>query len=271
MTLETTNDARRVARASRAECDDLLAYLEQLPAEGWTEQSACADWKVYQVISHLSSGQQINQARLEAALRGTKPMSDDQRQAIWDYFDSLPPDQMLPDFHKANEDYFALVETLSAHELGQTIPWFLGPVPVATALTTRLNEQALHAWDVRWARDQQATLSPAGVPELLELALTSGGVSRLANKEEASKVAGQRFQLLLSQPDGELVLEFQSDGVSARRGRVTDPELTARLPAEALCRMIWGRYDLAVAIDSGEAQLSKPELAEPLKALFPGR
>ena len=50
MSLETVADARRVAHLSRAEYQDLLAYLERLPAAGWTEQSACADWRVYQVV-----------------------------------------------------------------------------------------------------------------------------------------------------------------------------------------------------------------------------
>ena len=40
MSLETVDDARRVAGLSRAEYENLLAYLERLPAAGWTEQSA---------------------------------------------------------------------------------------------------------------------------------------------------------------------------------------------------------------------------------------
>ena len=43
MSLETVDDARRVAALSRADYEDLLAYLQGLPAGGLTEQSACAD------------------------------------------------------------------------------------------------------------------------------------------------------------------------------------------------------------------------------------
>ena len=43
------------------------------------------------------------------------------------------------------------------------------------------------------------------------------------------------------------------------------------LPAEAFLRLIWGRYDVADGVLSGQLILSQPELARDLQALFPGR
>jgi len=40
----------------RREIDRLAAHLAQLDEDGWLEQSYCAEWRIYQVVSHLASG-----------------------------------------------------------------------------------------------------------------------------------------------------------------------------------------------------------------------
>jgi uncharacterized protein (TIGR03083 family) len=271
MSLETVEDARRVRRISRAEYDDLLRYLEQLPLDDWTEQSACDDWQVYQVASHIASGQKINRARFETGLRGAPPLTDDQRQAIWDHYDGLKPNEMLDAFREGNDEYFELVDSLGDDDLGRTIEWFVGPVPVAVALALRLNEQALHAWDIRWARDKQAKLFPAGVPDLLENVLTPRSLGGLVQPERAERLQGKTIQFVLSQPSGAVAIELRPDGVRGSQGRSDAAELTAELSSEAFIRLLWGRYDVRAGLDSGQLRLSEPALAEELQALFPGR
>jgi uncharacterized protein (TIGR03083 family) len=245
--------------------------LEQLPPEGLTEQSACADWKVYQVVSHLGSGPEINGARLESVLRGAPPQTDEQRKAIWDRWDSRKPDEMLPAFRQANDDYFELLDSLGDDELGRVVPWFVGPVPVATALALRLNEQALHAWDIRWARDRQAGLTPEAVPDLLQVNLQSAWLGNLVKPERAGQLAGKSIQFVYSRPEGAVNLRFEGDGVGVSPDLAAAPDLAVELPAEALMRLVWGRYDVRAGLRAGDLKLSRPELAEPLQALFPGR
>ena len=271
MSLETVDDAKRVRRLSRAEYDSLLPYLEQLPAEGWTEQSACKDWKVYQAASHIGSGQKINRARFEAALRGAQPLAQEQMKAIWDYYDSLKPDQMLEAFRQGNEEFFELVEALGDDELGRTVEWFTGPIRVAGALAMRLNEQALHAWDIRWARDKQARLSAEAVPDLLEANAQPDRVRNLAKPDRAAQLVGKSIQFRLSQPEGAFSLRLESEGVDVSRDGAASADLTAELPSEALVRLIWGRYDVPAGLASGELKLSRPDLATSLQDLFPGR
>ena len=43
------------------------------------------------------------------------------------------------------------------------------PVDLATHASFRLNEGTLHSWDVRVAADQQATLAPEAVKDLLDV------------------------------------------------------------------------------------------------------
>jgi uncharacterized protein (TIGR03083 family) len=270
MSLESADDAHRVASLSRAEYQDLLAYLEHLPPTGWTEQSACSDWKVYQVVSHIGSQPEITSGTLKAGLHGDPPMTDDDRKAIWARFDAMQPDEVLPAFKANNDAFIALVDSLSEAELGKTIPWIFGPTPLASVLASRLNEQALHAWDVKWAHDKQAKVTPAAVPDLLTVNVPAR-IGRLAQPGQAEALVGKTIQFLYSQPDGAVRVTVAADGAQAAPGRADAADLTVELPAEALIRLIWGRYDVASGAASGELTLSNPALADALQKLFPGR
>jgi uncharacterized protein (TIGR03083 family) len=276
MSLESAADARRVASLSRATYDRTRALLDQLPPDGLTAQSACADWKVYQVVSHIGSQPAIHQAVLEAGLRGAAPMTDEQRRAIWDHFDSLGPTEVLPEFKRTNEAYHTLVDSLSDQELGQAVPWIFGQTPVAMVIASRLNEQVLHEWDIRWAQDRGATLNSDAVPALLEVNLTPARVSGLAKPDRAGQLQGQtvRFRLSDSGSTGSGAsydLRLQPDAVSLAPSAGDSPALTVDLPAEAFIRLIWGRLPLDQALASGVVRLDRPELAGALNAALPGR
>ena len=270
MSLATVDDARRVANLSRAEYQNLLAYLEKLPPEGWTEQSFCSDWQVYEVVAHISSQPEIHAGTLKAALRGAPPMGDDERRAIWARFDAMAPEDVLPAFRANNDDFIAFIDSLSEDELGQTIPWIFGPSPIAAVLAGRLNEQALHAWDVLSMHDQNATLTPDAVPDLVEVNIPSR-VGRLARPDLAEALAGKTIQIDHSQPDGAITLTVAADGRAGQSGTTATPDLTVALPAEGLVRLIWGRLDVAAGVESGQVTLSQPDLADSLQKLFPGR
>jgi uncharacterized protein (TIGR03083 family) len=269
MSLDTIDDARRVLRLSRAEYDALLAYLQQLPPAGWTEQSACAEWKVYQVVSHIGWQPEIIGAMLKAGLRGSPAMTDDQRKAIWARFDAMQPDEVLPALKANNDAFVALTDSLSEAELGQTIPWIFGPAPLASVLASRLNEQALHAWDITSVHEKQAKLTPAAVPDLVA-ANVPARVGRLAQPTQAEALVGKTIQVRYTQPGGSASLKVDKDSVGATPGQADAPDLTVELPAEALVRLIWGRYDVTAGVKSGEVKLSRPDLADSLQKLFPG-
>jgi len=270
MSLETVDDARRVARLSRAEYQNLLGYLEKLSPAGWTEQSACSEWQVYQVVSHIGSQPEIHLGTLKAGLRGDPPMTDDQRRAIWARFDAMKPEEVLPAFKANNDAFVALVDSLSEDELGKTIPWIFGPAPLASVLAGRLNEQALHAWDVKWVHDKQVKVTAAALPDLLEVNVPAR-VGRLAQPAQAEALVGKTIQFLYRQPDGAVSVTVAADGAQATPGTADAPDLTVELPGEALVRLIWGRYDVAGGVASGELKLSQPDLADALQKLFPGR
>lgn len=271
MTLESAADARRIAALSKAEYDGLVAYLEALPDAGWTEPSACANWQVYQVVSHIGSQPAIHGGMVRAGLRGDPPMTNEDRQAIWGRFDALAPLEVFPAFRANNDAFVALVDSLSEAELGSSMPWLGGPAPVATVLAGRLNEHVLHVWDVKWARDKNAHLTAAAVPDLLALNLTPGRLGGLAKPDQAPELVGKTIQFVLTDPAGAVAIQVAEGSVQATTGRAASADLTAELSSEAMVLLLWGRLNVAEAVASSRLKLSDPALAESLGALLPGR
>lgn len=272
MSLVSAADARRIIELSRAEYDGLVAYLEALPPEGWTEQSAASEWQVYQVVSHIGSQPAIHGGMIRSGLRGQPPMTQDDRLAIWGRFDAMSPEEVFPAFRVNNDAFIALVDSFSEAELGAEMPWLGGSdAPVASVLASRLNEQVLHVWDIKYARDRTVKLTAGAAPDLLDLNLTPGRLGGLVKVDQAPLLAGKTIQFLLSDPRVAVALKLGEAGAEASFGKVADADLTAELSCEGMVRLLWGRYDVAAGLAAGELKLSDPTLAETLQALLPGR
>jgi uncharacterized protein (TIGR03083 family) len=272
MSLVTVADAKRLSQLSNAEYAKLVAYLEALPPEGWTEQSAASEWKVYQAVSHIGSQPAIIGGMVKSGLRGEPEMTQDDRLAIWGRFDAMSPEEVFPAFKANNEAFIAMVDSLTDDELGSSMPWLGGSTaPVATVLAGRLNEQALHVWDIVWARDKSVTLTAAAVPDLLDLNLTPGRLGSMVKPDAAPQLVGKTIQFLLSDPRVAVALKIGEKGAEASFGKVDNADLTAELSCEGMVRLIWGRFDVAGGLADGSLKLSDPSLAAALQALVPGR
>jgi len=272
MSLVTAADARRIIELSRAEYDGLVAYLETLPPGGWTEQSAASEWQVYQAVSHIGSQPAIHGGMIRAGLRGETPMTQEDRLAIWGRFDAMAPDEVFPAFRANNDTFIALVDSFTEAELGSEMPWLGGAdAPIASVLASRLNEQVLHVWDIKYARDKSVTLTAGAVPDLLDLNLTPGRLGGLVKVDQAPQLVGKTIQFLLRDPRVAVALKVSEAGAEASFGKVADADLTAELSCEGMVRLLWGRYDVAASLASGDLNLSDPSMADALQRLLPGR
>ena len=197
------------------------------PPEGWTEQSACKDWQATRSSRTSAPSREIIGGMIKAAVLGEPPMTDEQRRAIWGYFDNLKPLEVLPAFRKNNDDFFRTVEGFDEAQLGSIVPSFLGQVPLATILASRLNQQVLHTWDVRWARDKGAKLTPDAVSSVLELEpaapvrrpprQTGPGAEARRQDDPVPAPRARRHRRLALEPDGATLLPRA--GVVARSDR----------------------------------------------------
>ena len=70
-----TNAYTQLKGIERRELDRLTTYLRGLEPAGWTEQSYCSDWAVYQVVSHIGSGSQIGGLRVSAWTANGAPVT----------------------------------------------------------------------------------------------------------------------------------------------------------------------------------------------------
>lgn len=271
MSLVSVADARRSIELSRAEYEGLVAYLEALPPEGWTEQSAASEWQVYQVVSHIGSQPAIHAGMIRAGLRGEPPMTHEDRLAIWGRFDAMSPEEVFPAFRANNDAFVGLVDSFSEAELGAEMPWLSGPAPVASVLAGRLNEQVLHGWDIKYTRDRSVKLTAATAPDLLDLNLTPDRLAGLVKVDRAPQLAGKTIQFLLSDPRVAVTLTLGETGAAASFGKADAADLTAELSCEGMVRLLWGRYDVAAGLQAGKLQLSDPSQASALQALLPGR
>src|SRR6266508_1914990 len=146
MTMANDVTFGEVRNALKNEYDRVVNKVES-EGTGFLEQpSYCSEWQVYQVVSHLGSGAEIFQRSLEAALDGEQALSNEGRQAIWDHFNALGPQDVYREARDRLDKLFAYLDALPAEKHNNIVPTFAGELPLPRALLTRLNEMALHSW-----------------------------------------------------------------------------------------------------------------------------
>ena len=268
--LTLPHDFDRVRRALRREVEVLDLYVQALTPFQWQGETACAGWNVQKVVSHVGSGADLHLKTLKTALEGAPAVTQPERQAVWDFFDSLPPDQLLPAFQDRARAYVDYLDGLSAEE-GQTrlVQSFLGETPVVNFAQSRLSETALHSWDVRVALDATARLLADTVRAQFPYVLD--GLTRRSKAEVRGELAGTRIALEVFGPVAQrFTLAIDADGVRASEG-VGEADATLRLPAEAFVRLHSGRLPLERAESAGDVVMDGNRAkALRLNALFAG-
>ena len=175
-----TEIERRVVVAKRLAAN-IREYLGKLTPQQWELPSACAEWQVRDVVSHLLGGAE-RQAESMARGRGG---------------DSNPPAGFVPpepaalsatnaqrDIDRRNqlagrylEAFDASYEKLHGEFDGfgegswDTLCWHVrrGAMTAASYVELRIQELAIHDWDIRSVIQPGAGLDPDSVPVLLDM------------------------------------------------------------------------------------------------------
>ncbi len=255
-----TNLADPVIAALRSGHDDLSAYAAGLTEKELAGPSGAAEWEVAQVLSHLGSGAEIARAALDRA--GAKA-PDGFNHSVWDRWNAMRPvgqrDRFLASNLRLVEAYEGLDEEARATrriDLG----FMPAPVSVAEAARMRLNEFALHAWDVRAAALPETTLAAEAVPMLLEsLPPLLGWIARPDGTKAVLAVE-------VSDPDVSYGLTL-GDAVSLG-DRPDNPDGVLRLPAESWLRLLSGR--LGPQWTPASVSIDGPVGLDKLRQIFPG-
>ena len=261
---------REVLDALKREDQALRQEVESQPASYAEQESFCSDWKNYQVISHLGSGAEIFQRTLESALDGREALSPDARQAIWSYFDGLSPQEVYPQYRDRIGKLIAYLEALPESKQNEIVPTFAGNLPLPRALLTRLNEMALHVWDLRVKRDASARLDEKAAALLLPMV-----VDRLPNRakrEGLDELRGRPVGFDISGPaSSQFTLNPGTENATVEHGLPSNAAFTVKMSAEAFQRLVSGREPIDKAVKVGTATVSGDTSSmTALNKVFPG-
>lgn len=241
--------------------EHLADVASRLSPDQLASQSGSSEWTVADVLSHLGSGAEISRHTLEKAIGGD--LDAPTNEEVWDRWNALPPAEQASAFVASNG---ALVELLESLSEGQRVGTMVDlgflpqPVPLATVLGMRINEVALHGWDVDVAFDPKAQLTEEAAELVIEHFATSMsfllGFSGRKDGLPSTRLAVDGHTLVVS-----------DDGIRIAEGS-TDPSATFDGPVEAAVRLLAGR--LAPAHTPAGVGVSGNLTLDELRAAFPG-
>jgi len=247
----------------RAIHDRLATLAKDASPDQLSAQSGAEDWKIADVLSHLGSGAEIGRHPLAAATGA----SDDapSNQEVWDRWNALPPSEQATGFRASDERLVSAYEELTPDQrssLEIDLGFLPHPVPLATSLGMRLNETALHAWDVEVGLDPSAGLSDESARLLLDhfsstMTFLLGFVGK-SDGVPAARVAVAGTHTIVLDPDEGVRLEAGIDGATA----------TLDAPPEAAVRLLAGR--LKPAYTPAGVSVTGNVTLDDLRKVFPG-
>jgi uncharacterized protein (TIGR03083 family) len=210
--------------------------VEGLDPEALATRAYPSEWTIADVLSHLGSGAEILQRRLDDSLAGVAT-PDDAAPGVWDVWNAKTPEAQAADAMVADRALLDRLEGLGDEDR-QRFQFAMGPMTfdLDGFVGLRLNEHALHLWDIEVALDPAATLDPASVPSVVD------------NMEMWTRFTAQPIDTARSitigttDPQRTLALVLGPDEVSiSSSDPVEDPDLV--VSAEALVRLVYGRLD----------------------------
>ena len=223
-------------RGLQASAARLRKLVEPLDAAGIRASAYPSEWTIADMLSHLGSGGSMMLMQLDAFLAG-RTVPDDFAQPIWDEWNAKPPEAQVADSLAVDRAMLDRVDLLTDDEVARFLLQ-LGPLQLdlATFLGLRLNEHALHTWDVEVAGDPAATVAPEAVDLVVDnLSMMVGFVGKPTGR-------AHDVHIRTTQPARDFTLSLQDEGATLNTcDDAHEPDL--ELPAEALIRLVYGRLD----------------------------
>ena len=164
-----------------ARLGDFLAGLDE---RMWTRDSACEGWVIGDVVAHLAGGAATWANSITRAVAGDSSPPEGQ--------DFLAPGQrgsetigqtarssrqqlgtgLMENFRTGYDGLAQVLADLKADDWDKPCFHRRGPMPIIDFVSLRLQELAIHGWDIRSGLDQNANVSAEALPVL------AGRVSR---------------------------------------------------------------------------------------------
>lgn len=223
----------------RASVDRLRSTVEHLTPEFVDRVSHADEWTIAQVLSHLGSGAAIMRHQIDHALTG-EPADDEFAQAVWDEWNAKPALQQSADALVADAALIDRFDTLTDPERAR-FQLTLGPfqLDLAGVIRMRLNEHAVHRWDIDVTFEPTATIDPDAVPVMID---NLDIIARFGAQPAGTHAS---FDIATVDPDRRFHLELTGDAATLTTGQIPGSGPDLILPAEAFIRLVYGRLDPA--------------------------
>ena len=247
-----------VLDALRASVVRLRAIVEPLTGDQLRLQSYATEWSIADVLSHLGSDAVMRRMRLDAEL-AKEDLRDDFAQPIWDEWNAKTPEAKAADALAADITLTRAFDSITeSQRAGIAFPF--GPITLdfAGGVGMRLNEHALHTWDIEVVFDPSVTVPARAARFIVD---NLGLIVQFAGKPNGTT---RDVRVRTTDPTRDLTLALGADAVSvAPCEDAHTPDL--ELPAESFARLVYGRLDADHTPQvSGNADLDE------LRRVFPG-
>jgi uncharacterized protein (TIGR03083 family) len=236
----------------------LNEVIENLDPSKYESSAYPTEWTIADTMSHIGSGAVIMGQSFNNIVNGTEP-DPTFNQTTWDAWNAKDPAAQVADALVADAALLDQLQMLD-EEGRDAFEFSMGPFKFDFTgfVGMRLNEQALHTWDVEVTTDAKAVLSEQTAAVLLNNIGIFVGF--------AAKPSGEVIDLHVQTTDPErpFILAFAEDSVKLEdndHGGHVDLEL----PAESFVRLIAGRLDAKHTPRSVQS-----DHLEMLRTAFPG-
>jgi uncharacterized protein (TIGR03083 family) len=258
----STDRAAALLAVLNASHDRLAAALGNLSLDQATTQSYDDEWSVAQVASHLGSGAEIFRLHVAAGAKGEEAADNDTYPPIWDSWNSREPLDQVRDAVSTDAELLRDVAALSDDERER---WHLNlwgmSLDLAGLLALRLNEHALHTWDVTVTFDPASTVPQDATSYVVDALPAVAGWAGKPSEQQAS------VEVRTTLPERAFHLDLGPGGVSLTPSLDDTDAPALTLPAEAFVRLVYGRLDPDHMPSSVNADGVDLDL---LRTVFPG-
>ena len=143
-------------RASVARLHDLVIEMDEADL---TRPAYPSEWSIADVLSHIGSGAVIMKRRLDDTLAGVDTPAEF-APGVWDAWNAKDPVAKRGDALTADAELLARIDAVTS-EQRRTFASAMGPMTLdfAAFVGMRLNEHALHTWDIEVVDNPAATIS----------------------------------------------------------------------------------------------------------------
>ena len=256
-----TNQMSELIELVNSEASRLRGFLSQLDQPSWGRDSACEGWKVGDVVGHLASGgatwansitravdgdagPPAGGAFLQPGERGSSTIA---QAAI--AINQEMGTKLLDTFSEGYSRLRQVMGGLTAEDWDKPCFHRRGPMPMRDYVSLRVQELAVHSWDIRSSPDKRAELWEESLPVLVGKVPRWLRTAFLPNLELPTPMRF-RFDVSGPVPVHEDVL-VTGDGFQAETSGENPPDVTFHCNTGNYILLIFGRLDLEGASDTG--------------------